>query len=153
MRPTSLFDQHPTFTPHPTAPLSQEFARLAQHMGWRKGSHEWRANKRRAYLQEFARHWGEDASRLDVWRRLCADVGVVEGEAGLGSVTKCKKALKTVHVNLVELVDAIRVGRRVRRFRNVAELKAYTNAGKNRVFPRDVAKEDGFVNVLLRVLS
>ncbi|KAK4959525.1 hypothetical protein LTR66_013084, partial [Elasticomyces elasticus] len=63
------------------------------------------------------------------------------------------QALKTVHVNLVELVDAIRAGRRVRRFRNVAELKAYTGGSKNRVFPRDVAKEDGFVNVLLRVLS
>lgn len=59
------------------------------------------------------------------------------------------KALKKTHVNIVDLIDCRRAGTAVRRFPTYGALRAYTvETGK--VFPREAAKEEGFVKVLLR---
>ena len=54
-----------------------------------------------------------------------------------------------VHVNLLDLIDAKRTGRRVRVFYSAMALAKYTQS-RGRWFPKEAAKEDGFVKVLLR---
>lgn len=59
------------------------------------------------------------------------------------------KALKKTHVNIVDLIDCRRAGTAVRRFPTFAALRTYTvNTGK--VFPKDAAKQEGFIKALLR---
>ena len=59
------------------------------------------------------------------------------------------KALRRAHVNIVDLIDSRRAGTPVRRFATCAALRGYTvNTG--RVFSKEVAKQEGFVKVLLR---
>lgn len=52
----------------------------------------------------------------------------------------------------MDLVIARQLGKEVRRFKNVAALRAYTQRTK-KFFPRKAAKEDGFLKALLRVLG
>lgn len=59
------------------------------------------------------------------------------------------KALKKTHVNLVDLIDCRRAGTAVRRFPTFSALRNYT-VNTDRVFPKEVAKEDGFLKALLR---
>jgi hypothetical protein len=56
-----------------------------------------------------------------------------------------------VWVNIVDLVDCRRTGEKVRRFESRGELRLYTrNRGKT--FPKEEAKEDGFLAALLITL-
>ena len=57
-----------------------------------------------------------------------------------------------VHVNLVDLIDALRAGRRPRTFKNSQKLQAYTLESRDRFFPMQAAKKDGFARLFLRVM-
>ncbi|KAG7293000.1 hypothetical protein NEMBOFW57_003045 [Staphylotrichum longicolle] len=111
-----------------------------------------RKKKTRAIVQEFDAYFG--AGSLDDWQRLCRDVGL---DGDYSSIAQCRKAsipptsygLRTVHVNIHDLLDAVKQGRRPQRFRNAAELAAYTvNNGK--IYPKKHAKEMGPVKALMR---
>lgn len=53
-------------------------------------------------------------------------------------------------VNLVNLIDHRLVGEKVVRFKNYKAFVEYTSNGKT--FPREAAKEEGFIRALLRKL-
>jgi hypothetical protein len=55
-----------------------------------------------------------------------------------------------VLVNLVNLIDHRLIGEKVIRFKNYNAFVAYTSNG--RTFPREAAKEEGFMKALLRKL-
>jgi hypothetical protein len=59
------------------------------------------------------------------------------------------QALRTVHVNIHDLLDAVKQGRRPRRFPNAAQLADYT-FNTNKFFPRMKVKEMGPLKALLR---
>ncbi|KAJ9623558.1 hypothetical protein H2203_005820 [Taxawa tesnikishii (nom. ined.)] len=143
----SYFDNFPKFKHNPTAPIAQEFGRLASEQGWKKKNRDKLFHEERAlcYAMEFALHFNDD-SKLANWQALCSEVGI-EPER---SITKCKKALSKVYVNLVDLIDLRRSGEpgTVRKFNTFKQLKNYTCKGK--VFPKKAAKEDGYINVLLK---
>jgi hypothetical protein len=61
------------------------------------------------------------------------------------------QALRTVYVNIHDLLDAVKQGRTPQRFRNAKELAAYT-VKNERIYPKRFAKEMGPVKALLRVL-
>lgn len=169
MAPLSYFDRFPGFTPNPHDSIASEFARLASHYGWQTGQKKWERQWTSCCRSEVTppdRRSHE--SKLQAWQDLCAEVGIVPTPP---SITKCKKvchppvlvvdsvpdsafpaqALSKVHINLVDLMDARRQGRHPRLFESYDALTEWTLAEKGRMFPRKVAKKDGFVRVLLKV--
>ncbi|KAF1947866.1 hypothetical protein EJ02DRAFT_449343 [Clathrospora elynae] len=143
--PTSspFWSQFLGFTPTPTATFKDEFTRLANLNGWDK-------NSRYKYLvealnTEIAFHYGIVLHKLDRWQELCKDVGVEDVPT---SITKCKKALKSVFVNLFNLINHKRNPEiNIVDFKSRHALCRNIRAGKK--FPKNCAKQDGFIRVLL----
>lgn len=120
----------------------------------------------RAMLNEFDMNYGVDETRLDGWKRLCDDCGVNEGP----SIRQCKRVryningdcrqqlvitasdfqqnLKRANVNIVDLIYAKRQGRIPHHHQNRQALAVYT-LYEGMWFPRTLAKENGFLKVLL----
>ncbi|TKA31813.1 hypothetical protein B0A50_01892 [Salinomyces thailandicus] len=99
-------------------------------------------------LQHFDINYGVDETKLQGWQRLCEDVGV----AARGSIKQCKKAskqaLKTVNVNIHDLVDAKKAGQTPRHFPNRRALSNYI-VEKRRWFSKVEAKKNGYLAALL----
>ncbi|KAK4128744.1 hypothetical protein N657DRAFT_38508 [Parathielavia appendiculata] len=103
-----------------------------------------RKKKVRSIVQEFDDYFG--TGTLEDWQRLCHDVGL---EGYYGSITQCRKALRTVHVNIRDLLEAVKQGEKPRRFASAAQLVAYT-VNTRKFYPLSKVKEMGPVKVLLR---
>lgn len=62
-----------------------------------------------------------------------------------------EKLVWDAHVNLVDLVECARTGKRVRKFATLEELRAYTmNPNLKKVFPKKSAYAGGLLKELLR---
>ncbi|AEO53546.1 hypothetical protein MYCTH_2114467 [Thermothelomyces thermophilus ATCC 42464] len=103
-----------------------------------------RKKKSRVIVQEFDDYFG--TGTLQDWQRLCRDVGL---SGDLPSISQCRKALKTVHVNIHDLLEAVKHGKQPQRFPNVQKLVHYTMR-TGRFFPKDKVKEMGPVKALMR---
>jgi len=90
--PSPYWLQFPSFTPSPTSPFKQEFARLAQHQTW--PSAERRSQQIKALAAEIAHHYGTHLNKLGRWQQLCEDVGI---EVIPRSVTQCRKVSPATH--------------------------------------------------------
>ncbi|KAK5011089.1 hypothetical protein LTR60_004831, partial [Cryomyces antarcticus] len=147
-RANSFFARFPTFALNSTATIEDEFERLAAEQRWIRNSTAYRRNRNRCLIGEFAARFGTvgGASKLEKWQELCEEVGV---EDVPNSVTQCKKALNSVNVNLVDLINARRAGKSVKCFRTRKELVAYTRKTPGKIFPKELAKQDGFIRALL----
>ncbi|KAI9800741.1 MAG: hypothetical protein M1833_003157 [Piccolia ochrophora] len=150
--------------PSPSTDLLTAFNTLAITQNWKRGSPRYRERLARCLITEFNATYGVDTANLARWQRLCRELGVVNLP---GSITQCKNVLRTFHVNLIDLLDARRtaaaaaaaaagvsstrseVAVRVRTFPNRFALAEYTRRTR-RFCPRVVAKEEGFLKVLLR---
>jgi hypothetical protein len=71
-----------------TAPISQEFERLALEQGWVAKSRPYRAFREECLRTEFEGHFGSNAHDLANWQALCAELGADEIPA---SKTQAKK--------------------------------------------------------------
>ncbi|PVI04567.1 hypothetical protein DM02DRAFT_624851 [Periconia macrospinosa] len=91
----------------------------------------------------FDNTYGTDVGKLEVWQQICIDVGL-EAPA---TITKCKKALKGVLVNIHDFLED---SRPVPRFRSYNAFCAYTKAG--RTYPLHKAKQDGFIKIFLKTV-
>ncbi|EED22065.1 conserved hypothetical protein [Talaromyces stipitatus ATCC 10500] len=143
----SFFDDFPDFVQDPSAPISAEFARLAAHRQWKKGarSKTYERNWSKCIRMEFDNFYGKEYTKLESWQNICTEVGIEP----LSSVTKCKKALSKVNVNLVNLIDCRTTGEKPLLFPSLDALRKYTRK-RGRAFPREEAKEDGFIKILLK---
>ncbi|KAF7944752.1 uncharacterized protein EAE97_005385 [Botrytis byssoidea] len=84
-------------------------------------------------------------TELANWQRLCVDVGLEEIPT---SITKCRKALGKVWVNIFDFLDAKAEGKPVKRYSSERKLATYTlNTGK--IYPKIKAKEGGPARALL----
>ncbi|KAK0659218.1 hypothetical protein QBC41DRAFT_331582 [Cercophora samala] len=110
-----------------------------------------------AIVASFDEYFG--AGDLEDWQRLCSDI-FREHELeylNLSSKTKCRNALKTVFVNIQDLVDAIEKNlaggsRKVypQRFPNLKQLVKYT-VKENKIYPKKWVKSGlGPVKALMR---
>lgn len=177
----SYFDKFEDYFTNPRLTMSQEFAHLASHMGWKKNSKEWKDEWRMLLHKVIAAHYG-NSSALEGWQKLCLEVGEVPGK----SITQCKKVsafsqnfstvhhltshhhqiLKSVYVNLVDLMNCRRRWDNdhgpddpipedglpgLHKFPTFREFNRYTKS-KGRTIPRQDAKTDGFTKALLRHL-
>ncbi|KAI0668367.1 hypothetical protein C8Q78DRAFT_1046767 [Trametes maxima] len=142
----------PLFQRDLAAPLETEFLRLAAQHGWNPDSARYRNERFRFYgdavLQDFTRHWGDNDSRLEAWQALCYHLG----KAGpYTSIIECKKALKNVHVNLIDLVESKNSARKLRKFTTARALAAYTRETM-KIFPKRRAKENPLLKQFLVVV-
>ncbi|KAL3419064.1 hypothetical protein PVAG01_09285 [Phlyctema vagabunda] len=111
----------------------------------RKNNRNRKNGPRRDIVREFSVYFG-DEGKLENWQRLCRDPGL-HGE--FTSLTRCRKALRTVCVNIWDLLDAIQAGTAVPRFPNKHALAQYT-IEEERFYPKKQAKKQGPVKDLLK---
>ncbi|RMX83390.1 hypothetical protein D0869_05342 [Hortaea werneckii] len=71
-------------------------------------------------MQRFSLTYGRDDQKLEKWQLLCDDCGVESGS----SIRKCKAALRTVSVNIWDLIRARETGHLpVTRYESKAQLR------------------------------
>ncbi|KAJ4382303.1 hypothetical protein N0V86_002637 [Didymella sp. IMI 355093] len=137
--------QYPGFEPDPRTPFKHELGRLCKHVG-ATSKKEKKNLQTEALTAEIKYHYGAHMSRLDRWQELCEEVGI---EKIPSSITQCQKVLKPVFVNLFNLVDHRRNPElKVLRFQSFSEFNKFTRNGHE--FPRNCAKQEGFIKVLLK---
>ncbi|KAI4775873.1 hypothetical protein E4T52_09179 [Aureobasidium sp. EXF-3400] len=141
---TSYFDRFPDFDHHPRRSVRDEFNRLAKTQKWDK--EETARQRTTCYNEELEGHFAGlgITSQLERLQHLCVELGLEP----LSTVTQCKKALKNTHVNLVDLMNARRTGKKVRMFDTYSQLRKYTKES-GKIYPKKDAKGD-VVKVLLR---
>ncbi|KAK7533032.1 uncharacterized protein J3D65DRAFT_557942 [Phyllosticta citribraziliensis] len=153
------FDQFDNFFTNPRASMRQQFAHLAMLMGWRVGSRQWKDQWTEYLRMEFAHNYGTSASNLSGWQKLCEEVGEVPGN----SMTQCKKTLKRLYINIVNLLECRHNFNKdhgehrpvpaaglpgLIKFSDYRSFSNYTKAGK--IFPKSRAKADGLLKAFLR---
>lgn len=139
--------QYPGFEPDSRAPFKHELGRLSKHLGSRTRK-EKKELQAQALTAEINFHYGAHMNKLDRWQELCEEVGI---EKIPTSINQCQKALKPIFVNLFNLVDHRRnPDLKVLRFQTYGEFNKFTRRGNE--FPRDCAKQEGFIKVLLKKL-
>lgn len=171
-----FFAQFPDFTPDPKASLTDDFHRLAAQRGWKHTSKRWRKMWSQCVSFEYDYLIGSTLASLESWRLLCVEVGL---GADYPSITKCKavcsvpfrpspclsmygngkvdddygggQALSKVSVNIIDLLDSRRAGTQVRTFKSRRQLAEYSKE-HDKIFNRNVAKQDKLLRVLLRPL-
>ncbi|XP_014556111.1 hypothetical protein COCVIDRAFT_38166 [Bipolaris victoriae FI3] len=141
------FSQFAPFAYDPTAGLKSNFERLANTRNWGNKLRHKRWHQCQA--AEFDAAYGKDISKLESWQALCREVLIDEVP---GSIRQCKAVLgsRNVLVNLVNLIDHRNMGTPVIRFKSYTAFRKYTTDG--RIFPKEKAKEEGFIRALLRTL-
>ncbi|KAF2088629.1 hypothetical protein K490DRAFT_64674 [Saccharata proteae CBS 121410] len=143
----AYFDKFEDFNPSRWKTLNQELNDLAKHQGWKKGDEDWKRERAELFGAEFATFFGTEGT-LKEWQKFCASVGV---GADLPSITACKKALKSVFINIVNVLEHERnADIPVIKHKNFNSFLKYTKAGK--MFPLSDAKENKFLKALLRKL-
>ncbi|KAI1763203.1 hypothetical protein GGR53DRAFT_498076 [Hypoxylon sp. FL1150] len=91
----------------------------------------------------------EQAQRLEVYRNMCRAVRL----PAHGTEKDCVTALRTVLVNIVDYIDAVRMERPVEVWTDFAAFRDYTLYDDDKRFDLNEAKADGgFLAVLLRKL-
>ncbi|KAI9455823.1 hypothetical protein HD554DRAFT_2178320 [Boletus coccyginus] len=137
------------FSYRPAASAQKNFARLCKVSGW-VGNSPARENARDGFkdalVQQFNFLYGVDTNDLAAWHNLCKVVGI---EPPPDSIDECRKLIWDAHVNIVDLIEAVRLGRPVRQFHTLDELAAYTKR-TDRFFPKENAYQGGLLKELLR---
>ncbi|KAF8244306.1 hypothetical protein K440DRAFT_663562 [Wilcoxina mikolae CBS 423.85] len=148
----SFFASYPSFPYDPLRPAAAEFQRLRKHQKWAGNSKEANDARQRfhvAFEAEFNSTFGE----VTDWRRLCDVLGVVPVP---DSLTKAKKALAPINVNIFDLLQherAVQRGEKVQlmKFPDVRALAKYSKKHK-KIYPKARAKQQGAVRFMLRGL-
>lgn len=164
----SHFAKFDGFTPNDEASFDDEFARLASSQQWVPGSQEYTRQRTVAMREELELHYfsqqqplgdidEEGAEELSAEEKtlrgcqaLCREVGLDPSD----SVDECKILLKKTLVNIIDLIDARRTGKRVKVWDNFEAFRAYTlfDADK-RIDPREAKAPPGYLALFLRRLA
>ncbi|AEO58689.1 hypothetical protein MYCTH_2119021 [Thermothelomyces thermophilus ATCC 42464] len=161
----SHFAKFEHFTPNEAASFDDEFARLASSQQWVPGSQEYTRQRTIAIKEELELHYFSQSQQLDDineeeelsaeektlkgYQALCREVGIDPSD----SIAECKKQLKNTLVNIVDLIDARRTGKRVKVWDSFEEFRAYTLLDENRIDIREAKRPPGYLASLLRRLS
>ncbi|EKM75956.1 hypothetical protein AGABI1DRAFT_45540 [Agaricus bisporus var. burnettii JB137-S8] len=146
----AFFVQYPDFNYNPAASATKEFDRLSKFEGWGKSSRRKKISKnafKNGLVAQFNTSYGTDINDIANWHAIMTRLKITPLP---DTVSACKKVVKGLFVNLVDLVDAREdPSRLVKQFNSEMELSKYTkNEGK--FFPRETAKAGGVLKFLLR---
>ncbi|EOA85862.1 uncharacterized protein SETTUDRAFT_111081 [Exserohilum turcica Et28A] len=138
---------YPNFPYDPKRDVAEEFYRMCDFFAWDKDDVE-REEARRGFKDamviQFNSLYGTDVANIENWHKLCIALYI---EPLPETIHDCKEKIKTIHVNLVDLVDTSRDG--VELFASLEELSEYTiESGK--YFPKESAYAGGVLKFLLR---
>ncbi|KAG6868380.1 hypothetical protein C0993_003904 [Termitomyces sp. T159_Od127] len=143
-----FFKDRDGFSYNPSKPAWQEYRRLAHHLQWDKETAEHRSFKT-ALVRTFNDTYGMDENSLESWTALYRVLHVTPIPE---DVLACKKAIKSVFVNLVDLVDHYQTGKPVRLFSTEVELSKYTQRTR-KFFPKENVHAGGLLKHLLRQIN
>ncbi|KAK0634206.1 hypothetical protein B0T14DRAFT_542925 [Immersiella caudata] len=121
------------FTPDDNAPFESEFASLASSQSWVPGSQEYSRHRTIALLESSEEEAIE--IRRNGYQALCREVGIDPPPFKIG---ECKNRLKNTLVNIVDLIDAQRTGKRVEVWKDFASFRKYTLLPEHRISKEDV---------------
>ncbi|TRX97736.1 hypothetical protein FHL15_001491 [Xylaria flabelliformis] len=106
------------------------------------------APQKKAIVVEWEKYMGH--GELEDWQRLMRDLGF---EEDFSSKSKCRKALKTVWVNIPDFLRAVKQGHPVHHFQSQSELALYTKRSK-RFYPRDnIEKHSPLKQLLAHIVA
>jgi hypothetical protein len=161
----SHFAKFEHFTPNDAASFDDEFARLASSQQWVPGSQEYTRQRTIAMREELQLHYFSQPQQLDDvdeeeelseeeialqgYQSLCHEVGIDPSD----SVAECKRNLKNTLVNIVDLIDTRRTGKRVEVWDSFEEFRAYTLQDEKRIDRKEAKKPPGYLASLLQRLS
>ncbi|KAF2843958.1 hypothetical protein T440DRAFT_529394 [Plenodomus tracheiphilus IPT5] len=139
--------QYPKFPYDPKRSVAEEFYRMCDFFAWDEDCEERKQTRRvfnDALVIRFNGLYGTDVADIENWHKLCVALYI---EPLPDTIHHCKKKIKTIHVNLVDLVDVSRDA--VELFPSLGELREYT-IGSGKFFPKRSAYADGVLKFLLR---
>ncbi|EFQ97826.1 hypothetical protein MGYG_00862 [Nannizzia gypsea CBS 118893] len=147
---SSFFKKHdPEFVHNDSNTLQVEFGRLANRCGWTKKNKKYPRQWVKCLTEELKCYVyqiiDEDGDKLSNMRLLCERYA----NKTPSSIGACEKALRHVHINLVDWIDSQRYGEEPRRFRSYRDLENYTREN-NRFFPKKILNDVPIMKVFLR---
>ncbi|CAH0058232.1 unnamed protein product [Clonostachys solani] len=149
----SHFEKFDNFVPDSSASFEDEFARLASSQDWASGTSEFQKQRTIALRSELKLHYfssqnieeGQEdledvplteEAKLAGFQALCEEVGIPTH----GTIEECQKHLKKTLVNIVDLIDTRRTGKKVKVWTDFEKFRKYT---LKRPINLEEAKEDG----------
>ena len=159
----SHFDNFENFAPNDGASFDNEFGRLASSQNWIPGSQQYTRQRTIAMRQELKLHYfsqsqdgnsetdaefKEEDLALKGYQTLCREVGIPSND----SIADCKRDLKNTLVNIVDLIDARRVGKKVEVWVDFGAFREYTLQDEHRIDASEAKKDGGFLASLLQRL-
>ncbi|CAE6387535.1 unnamed protein product [Rhizoctonia solani] len=148
----AFFAKYPGFEYDPTKPCMDEFKRLNQWARWKKKSNEFeeaRKGMNEALTEQFNAIYGKDPGDIVAWRNLCSVLDLAEIPT---EISACKRLIKSLYINIVDLVDQPVTNVRVGYFRTEQELASYTRE-KEKFYSLQAAKAGGLLKRLLRFIE
>ncbi len=159
----SHFAKFEHFTPNDAASFDDEFGRLASSQQWVPGSQEYTRQRTIAIKEELELHYfsqqrlgdfneeelSAEEKTLQGYQSLCREVGIDPS----GSVVECKRNLRNTLINIVDLIDSRRTGKRVEVWDSFEEFRAYTLQDEKRIDLCEAKRPPGYLASLLQRLS
>ncbi|KAI0333134.1 hypothetical protein GY45DRAFT_1320074 [Cubamyces sp. BRFM 1775] len=132
-----------------SASLVVEFKRLAAMRRWENGSKQYEKHRRECMktwaTEDFGECFGHNAKDLDAWGKLCRHLGLT---MQCNSVVEYQRSLKSVHLNLVDLVDSCKTQTRPQLFATKKELVDYM-VETEKIYPIHAARSNPFLTAFL----
>ncbi|VUC29152.1 unnamed protein product [Clonostachys rosea] len=150
----SHFEKFDNFVPDSSASFEDEFARLASSQHWDSGTSEFQKQRTIALRSELKFHYFSQSQNIEEgqedpedvpltaeeklagFQALCEEVGITVHDTS----EECQKNLKKTLVNIVDLIDTRRTGKKVKVWTDFDEFRTYT---LKRPISIDEAKKDG----------
>ncbi|KAI1655324.1 Caulimovirus viroplasmin-domain-containing protein [Daldinia decipiens] len=168
----SYFDQFPNFVPDNNASFDDEFGRLASSQGLASGSQEYRRQRTKAIRDELKFHYSsqpvdaagelqtipelgkkslDESEKLDIYQNMCREIGVNPRD----TIGACRRELKGVLVNIVDYIDARRIGKKVKiwAWDDFRLFSAYSLRDDKRMDRREAKADGGFLSALLQMIT
>ncbi|QRW27727.1 ABC transporter [Rhizoctonia solani] len=136
--------KYSSFVYDDSQPVMSEFYRMCDWFGWEKDDEERKEARDRlkdALVQEFNAIYGTDPNSLAAWKSLCL---VLNLDNIPNELQACRQLVKSVHVNIVDLVDTPVTQQPVIHFSSEETLADYTRL-TGKYFPRESAYAGGLL--------
>ncbi|OTB19277.1 hypothetical protein K445DRAFT_314163 [Daldinia sp. EC12] len=168
----SYFDQFPNFLPNNSASFDDEFSRFASSQGLQSGSQEYRRERTKAIRDELKFHYLsqtvdledipaaipelakrslDECEKLDIYQNMCREIGVKPQD----TIVACRRELKGVLVNIVDYIDARRIGKKVKiwAWSDFHLFSVYSLQDDKRMDIREAKADGGFLSALLQKIT
>ncbi|CAE6457930.1 unnamed protein product [Rhizoctonia solani] len=146
---SAFFRKYPSFDYDSSEPVMSEFYRMCDSFGWERGDEdreEARDGLKDALVHEFNAIYGTDHESLAAWQSLCRVLNLTSIPEQLEA---CRRLVKSMHVNIVDLVDTPATQVPVTHFPSEEALSTYT-IKNGKYFPKESAYAGGLLKYLLR---